>query len=70
MATHVYIQGGPEKTELHISRNMWIYCLASVFEVTSDEKNDTKISKFGSVVCFLWHIFWDDVETQNFPFSA
>ena len=31
--------------------------LVSVYEVTSPEKNDTKISNFGSVVCFLGHIF-------------
>ena len=35
-----------------------ITVLVSVYEVTSPEKNDTKISNFGSVVCFLGHIFW------------
>ena len=39
-------------------------------EVTSPEKNDTKISYFGLVVCFLGHILWDNVETQNFHFLA
>ena len=33
-------------------------------------KNDTKIGHFGSVVSFLGHILWDNVETPNFPFSA
>ena len=28
----------------------------TVYGVTSPEKNDTKISNFGSVVCFLGHI--------------
>ena len=42
----------------------------SVYEVTSPEQNDTKISKFGSVVCFLCRILWDNVETQSFPLSA
>ena len=41
-----------------------------MYEVTSPEKNDTKISNFGSVVRFLGHIFWDNVKTPNFPFSA
>ena len=41
-----------------------------MYEVTSPEKNDTKISNFGSVVCFLGHIFWDYVEAKIFPFSA
>ena len=27
-------------------------------------------SRFGSVFCFLGHILWDNVETQNFPYSA
>ena len=49
------IQGGPEKTKRHTSHNMWKQLLVSKFEVTS-EKNDTKISNFGSVVCFLGHI--------------
>ena len=44
--------------------------MVSVYEVTSPEKNDTKISKFGSVVCFLWHILWGSVEAKIFPFSA
>ena len=38
---------------------MWMQLLVSlsVDEVTSPEKkNDTNISDFGSVVCFLWHI--------------
>ena len=44
--------------------------LVSVYEVTSPEKIDTKIKKIGSVVCFLGHILWDNVEAQNFTFSA
>ena len=43
---------------------------STVYEVTSPEKNDTKISNFGSVVCFLGHILWGNVEFQNFHFSA
>ena len=49
------IHGGPEQTERDTSHNMWMQCLVSVYEVTS-ERNDTKISNFGSVVCFLGHI--------------
>ena len=41
-----------------------------LYEVTSPEKNDTKISKFGSVVCILGHILWNNVEAKHFPFSA
>ena len=41
-----------------------------VYEVTSPEKNYTKINNFGSVVCFLGHILWGNVEFQNFPFLA
>ena len=46
-----------EKRERHTSLN-------------SPEKNDTKITNFGSVFCFLGHILWDNVETPNVPFSA
>ena len=35
-------------------------------EVAS-EKNDTKISNFGSVLCFLGHILWDNVKIPKFP---
>ena len=52
------------------SHNMWMQLLVSVYEVTSPEKNDTKISNFGSVIYFLGHILWDNVEAQHFPFSA
>ena len=41
--------------------------LVSVDGASSPEKNDTKISNFGSVVCFLWHILWDNIEVNNFP---
>ena len=35
------------------------------------EKLCTKITNFGLIaVCFLRHILWDNVETQNFRFSA
>ena len=37
----------------------------TVYKVTSPEKNDTKISNFGSVVCVLAHIVGDNVEAQN-----
>ena len=60
----------PQKTEWHTSHNVWMQYLVSVYEVTSPEKNHTKISNFGSVVCFLGHILWDNVEAQNVPFSA
>ena len=49
----ISIQGGPEKTERHTSNGIMIPQLVSVYAVTSPEKNDTKISNFGSVVCFL-----------------
>ena len=39
-------------------------------EVASPEENDTKISNFGSVVRFVGHILWDNVEAPKFPFSA
>ena len=43
----------------------------SMYNVISPEKNDTKITNFGSDwVCFLGHILWGNVEFQNFPFSA
>ena len=35
-------------------------------EVSSPEKNDTKISNFGSVVCFLCHILWDNAKAPSF----
>ena len=44
--------------------NNWYQCI--VYEVTSPEKNYTKISNMGSVDCFPAHILWDNVET-NFP---
>ena len=47
---------------------MWMQKLVSVYEVTFSEKNDTKISNFGSVVCFLEHILWDIVKAPNFPY--
>ena len=50
------IQGDPEKQQRDTSHNMWMQSMVSVYEVTSPEKNDTKISHFGSVVCFLGHI--------------
>ena len=56
LLTSVHIQGGPINTVRHTSHNMWMhYKLVSVDEVSS-EKNDSTISNFGSVVCFLWHI--------------
>ena len=33
--------------------------------VSSLEKDDTKISHFGSVVCFRGHILWENVEVPN-----
>ena len=38
------------------SHNMWMQEMVSVGEVSSPEKNYTKISNFGVVVCFLGHI--------------
>ena len=38
--------------------------------VSSPEQNDTKISNFGQGVLILEHIMSDNVEFQNFPFSA
>ena len=64
------IQGGPEKTERDTSHNMWKQKLVSVYEVTSPEKNDTKIRNFGSVICFLGHILWHNVEAPKFQFLA
>ena len=37
----------------------------SGISVTSSEKNYTKISNFGSVVCFLEPILWDNVDAQK-----
>ena len=52
LLTSVHIQGGPINTVRHASHNMWMhYKLVSVDEVSS-EKNDSKISNFGSVVLF------------------
>ena len=49
--------GGDQNTpERDTSHNMWMQQLVSVYEVTSLENNDTKISNFGSIVCFLGHI--------------
>ena len=45
-------------------------CMVSVYEVTSPEKSDTKISNFGSVVCFLGYILGDNADAPNSPFSA
>ena len=42
----------------------------SVWGRTSPKKSDTKISNFGSVVCFLEQILWGNVKAHNFPFSA
>ena len=39
-----------------------------MISVTSPEKNDTKITTFGSVAYFLGHILWDIVEAQIFLF--
>ena len=39
-------------------------------QVSSPEKNDTKISNFGQGVRILEHIISDDVEFKIFPFSA
>ena len=33
-------------------------------------ENDTKISTIGSVVCFLGHILWDNVNFPNSLFSV
>ena len=65
-------RGAKKKPEQDTFHNMSMQLLVSVFEVhvTSDEKNDTKISNFGSVVYFLGHILWDNVEVQNVPLSA
>ena len=41
--------------ERDTSHDMWIQYLVSVYEVTSLEKNYTKISNSGSVLYFLWH---------------
>ena len=57
-----------KKIERDTSHNMWMQKLVSVYEVSSPEKNDTKISNFGSVVCILGHILWDNVEAPNCPF--
>ena len=68
----MYYRGWPIKTER--IRHTAYYTnnnvdAISVYEVTSPEKTDTKISKFGTVVCFLGHILWDNVEAQFFPFQ-
>ena len=39
-------------------------------EEPSPEKNDTKLSNFDSVVCFLGHILWGNVVAPKCPFSA
>ena len=57
--------GWPIKTELHTSHNTLMQKVASVYEVTSPEKNDTKITNYGSVVRFLGHILGDNFEFQN-----
>ena len=48
--------------------NMWMQYLVSEDEVSCPKKSDTKLSNFGSVICFLGHIWWDNVEAQHFPF--
>ena len=68
MVFATYIQGGPIKTEQHIAHNMWMQQLVSVDEVSSPENN--KITNFGSVVSDVGHILLDNIEVQNFPFSA
>ena len=42
-----------------------------MYEVTSPKKNDTKISNFGSVVCFPGEKFCETVSSSNlsFPFQ-
>ena len=64
------IQGGLIKTERHTSHNYGMQYLVLEDDVSSPENSDTKISKFGSVNCFLGPILWDNVEAQHFPFSA
>ena len=71
-ALYIYIQGGPENKPGTAYFPQYVDAIAgtSVYEVTSPEKHNTKISNFGSVVCFLVHILWGNVEAQKFPFSA
>ena len=64
------IQGGPKRTERHTSGNKDITWLVSVDGLSSPEKNDTKISHFGSVVLILEHVMSANVGLQNFPFSG
>ena len=53
------MQGGPEKMERHTSQFPQYadaITILSAYGLTSPEKNDTKITNVGSVVCFLGHI--------------
>ena len=61
--------GWPRKNGMGYIHNI-MQQLVSVYEATSPETNDTKISNFGSVVCFLGHTLWGIVEAQNVSFSA
>ena len=47
------IQGGPKWNG--ILSTIYDAKLVSMYGVTSPDKNDTKISHFGSLVCFLEH---------------
>ena len=35
-------------------------------DAITPQNNDTKISNFGLVVCFLGHMLWDNAYTKNF----
>ena len=50
--------------------SQYVEAIISVYEETSPEKNDTKISNLGLAVCFVRHILWGNVELHNLPFSS
>ena len=63
-------KGGPEKENGTAYFPQYVDAITGIIAVWGNfswEKNDTKISNFGSVVCFLGHILWDSVEAPNFP---
>ena len=66
------IQGGPENNRMaYFPQYVDAITDISVWgKVTSPEKNYTKISNLGSVVGFLGHILWDNVEAKNVSFAA
>ena len=71
IGSQLTIQDGPEKNRTaYFPQYVDAITGISMYEVTSPEKNDTKINNLGSVVYFLGHILWNNVKTKIFPSSA